>query len=239
MDCKALGLSQKPLQQRLAAVNQLLNEHHLRQLPQLGDNSKGWAEIQDIVGWSGDPTAPFYDIVFLVRRPNGREYTHTIRFNKNGRLSDGVLFIPEINGLVALTKQYRIAIGAETWELARGFPEERDCSAQFHIPSIPPGLARELGEEVMRDAEIQSVVPLGAIAENTGTHNSWIETYIVRIRADEAGLSANLGGTQGLGVKFVTWQELFNPTSLGVRDLHSLALIALAISQTQTSLANI
>jgi hypothetical protein len=139
-----------------------------------------------------------------------------------------VLFIPEINGLVALTRQFRIAIGLETWELARGFSEKSDVTEVHSSLSVPASLARELGEEVIREAHITSVLPLGVVAENTGTHNSWIDTYLVRVTADSLTLSKVLGGTQRLGVKFVTWAELYSPEELQIRDVHSLAVIALA-----------
>ena len=167
-----------------------------------------------------------------MRRTTGKEYTHTVRFNAHGRHSDGVVFIPEINGLVAIVRQYRIALGLETWELARGFSEKNDSQQSIHPLSLPTSLVRELGEEVISDAHISSVQPLGAVAENTGTHNSWIDTYIVRISAEPSTLSMALGGTQQLGVKFVTWAELFDPAKLQIRDLHSLAIIALARGQT-------
>lgn len=228
MDCKAFSLTLLPRAERLAAINGLLIRHNLRPLPDLGDNSRGWPEIHDIVHWDSDTTAPFHDITFLVRRASGKEYHHTVRFNTNGASSDGVIFIPEINGLVALVRQYRIALGLETWEFARGFAEKSDTSAGVASPSLPPALVRELGEEVIRDAHITAVEPLGAVAENTGTHNSWIDTYIVRIVADQSALATVLGGTQGLGIKFVTWTELLEPSSLQVQDLHSLAILALA-----------
>jgi len=228
MNCKALSLAHRSRADRLAAINELLVQHNLRPLPDLGDNSRGWPEITDILEWDSETSAPFHDIVFLVRRTNGKEYPHTVRFNTHGRFSNGVLFIPEINGLVALTRQFRIAIGAETWELARGFSERNDTPVGIQDPSLPQSLVRELGEEVIRDAHITSVTPLGAVAENTGTHNSWIDTYIVRVLADTGALSKVLGGTQQLGVKFVTWGELFKPTHLQICDLHSLAVIALA-----------
>jgi hypothetical protein len=214
-------------------INELLVQHNLRPLPDLGDNSRGWPEIIDIVAWDPQPLAPFHDIVFLVRRVNGKEYTHTVRFNTHSRFSNGILFIPEINGLVALIRQYRIALGLETWELARGFSEKDDATATVLDPSLPSALVRELGEEVIRDAHITSVTPLGAVAENSGTHNSWIDTYIVRVVADSGALSKVLGGTQQLGVKFVTWAELFRPTHLQICDLHSLAIIALASSNNR------
>jgi hypothetical protein len=232
MDFKALSLARTPRVERLAKINELLLMHDLRPLPDLGDSSRGWSEIVDIVEWNSNTSAPFHDITFLVRRPRGQEYHHTVRFNAHGRFSDGVVFIPEINGLVALVRQFRIAIGLETWELARGFSERGDSQHGVHAPSLPTSLVRELGEEVIRDAHILSVQPLGVVAENTGTHNSWVETYLVRITADPSTLSSALGGTQQLGVKFVTWDELCNPTQIQIRDLHSLAIIALVRGRT-------
>jgi hypothetical protein len=228
MDYKSLYLAQKHRTERLTLINELLAQFDLRPLPDLGDNSRGWPEIIDIVEWHSAASAPFHDIAFMVRRASGQEYTHTVRFNKNGHSSNGVLFIPEINGLVALTRQFRIAVGLETWELARGFSEKSDAIQAPSALALPPSLVRELGEEVIREAHITSVQPLGPVAENTGTHNSWVDTYVVRVAADSSTLSKVLGGTQQLGVKFVTWTELYKPEDLQIRDIHSLAIIALA-----------
>jgi hypothetical protein len=234
MELRALKLREQARSERLLTINELLKEYGLRPLPSVGDNSLGRPEILDIAHWNPDTGAPFHDITFVVRRTTGQEYNHTVRFNQNGGNSDGVLFIPEINGFVALVRQYRIAIGAETWELARGFSEKSDQVGAVHSPTLPPALVRELGEEVIRDACVTSVRPLGRIAENTGTHNSWVDTYIVHISADQSTLTTILGGTQGLGVKFVPWHELYAPSALGIRDLHSLALIALAREATSS-----
>lgn len=216
------------LAERLQAINFLLIERNLRVFPSLGDNTKGWPEIQDILGWEEDSAAPYLDITFEVRRTTGDHYNHTIRFNRNGRFSDGVAFIPEINGLVALTRQYRVSVGQETWELARGFAELIDSQSVLGPNSLPPALVRELGEEVIRDAKVISVTPLGSFAENTGTHNSWVDAYIVQVSANSTTLQSLLGGTQNLGAKLVTWDELSHPSHLGIRDAHSLALISLA-----------
>jgi hypothetical protein len=53
------------------------------------------------------------------------------------------------------------------------------------------------------------------------------QAYVVRIKADP--LRGPVIGTQGLGVVFVDWEALLSkPANLGVRDAHSLAVIALA-----------
>lgn len=223
-----LHLPSQPLQQRLETINSVLKERRLRPLRGLGDNSRGYPEILDLVSLEISNAHPYHDGVFRVRRANGSEYLHKIRFNQNGAFCDGVTFIPVINGRIALTRQYRVCVGMETWELARGLAEVCDDPSALPPSALPPALLRELGEEVIKDAAITSVTPLGAIAENTGTSNVWTEAYIVEIQADEAALTQLLGGTQGLGVKLITWEELYRPSELGIRDLHSLGVIMLA-----------
>jgi hypothetical protein len=223
-----LHLPALPQLKRLETINLLLRERALRPLLGLGDTTKGYPEIIDLVSLDMSPAHPYHDAVFRVRRPNSTEYLHKIRFNHNGSFCDGVTFIPVINGRVALTRQFRICVGMETWELARGLAEIADDPSTLNVNSFPPTLLRELGEEVIKDASVTSVTPLGAVAENTGTSNVWTEAYIVSIQAEEATLSERLGGTQKLGVRLVTWDELFMPSQLGIRDLHSLAVIMLA-----------
>jgi hypothetical protein len=223
-----LQLPAQPPQQRLETINSVLKERRLRPLRGLGDNSQGYPEILDLVSLEISSAHPYYDAVFRVRKANGSEYLHKIRFNQNGAFCDGVTFIPVINGRIALTRQYRVCVGMETWEVARGLAEVCDDPAKLSSSALPPALVREIGEEVIQDAVITSVIPLGTIAENTGTSNVWTEAYIVEIQADAAALTQSLGGTQGLGVKLVTWEDLCRPSELGIRDLHSLAVIMLA-----------
>lgn len=228
MDTTSLNLPNLALCDRLGAINSLLQGRGLRALPSLGDNAAGSPEILDIVEWLTPHTVQWQDVVFLVRRVNGSTYKHQIRFNANGAVCDGVVFVPVINGSVALVRQFRIPVGMETWELPRGFAEFASDVGGTGPNGVPSALLRELDEEVIESAVVRGVKPLGVIADNTGTHNVWLEGYIVEIECDTGLLASRLGGTAKLGVRLVAWDELWRPSSLGIRDAHSLAAIALA-----------
>jgi hypothetical protein len=227
MDLGALNLSAKSVELRLEAINQILAANNLRQFPSIGDNRLGESEIIDIVEWPVAQTKQWQDVVFLVRRVDGTQYRHQIRFNSNGVVCDGVIFMPVINGRVALVRQFRVALGQWTVELPRGFAENPADIVSAGFGSLPAALLRELDEEVMKDAQVSSFNYLGLVADNTGTHNVMCQAYVVRIKADS--LRGPVSGTQGLGVVFVDWEDLLSkPASLGIRDAHSLAVIALA-----------
>jgi len=228
VDITSLNLQNQNTCDRLVAINSLLQAKGLRPLPSLGDNTKGFSEIIDVVEWLTAHTAQWQDVVFLVRRVNGAVYKHQIRFNSNGAVCDGVVFIPVINGSVALVRQFRIPVGIATWELPRGFAEFSSDAAGSGSGGIPSALLRELDEEVIQGARVRGVQPLGAIADNTGTHNVWSDAYVVEIECDPKALKSQLGGSAKLGVRLVSWEELWRPSSLGIRDAHSLAAIALA-----------
>ena len=226
-EIRGLNLASMTLVERSQAINAMLKEANLRTLPSLGSNELGLSEIIDISEWREPIAAQWQDIVFLVRRKNGAEYNHQIRFNTNGATCCGVAFIPVINGQVALVKQFRIALGLESWELPRGFAECADDCLSSSVGMFPAALARELSEEVVREFSLLGVHSLGEFAENTGTHNSWVQAYIVELAINPARLESSLGGSQGLKVKLINRQDLRTPSALGIRDAHSLALIAL------------
>ena len=227
MDLGALNLSAKSVEVRLQEINQILAAKNLRQFPSIGDNRLGESEIIDIVEWTVPHTKQWQDVVFLVRRVNGTQYRHQIRFNSNGAVCDGVIFIPVINGRAALVKQFRVALGQWTVELPRGFAENPDDIVSGGVNSLPAALLRELEEEVIKDAQVSSFESLGLVADNTGTHNVMCQAYVVRIDVDPQ--KRLVRGTQGLEVVFVDWEDLLSkPASLGIRDAHSLAVIALA-----------
>jgi hypothetical protein len=224
--------SNSPLQdmsiaERLAAINGLLKAQGLRPLPSLGDTTAGFSEIVDIVEWLPPQSAQWRDVVFLVRRVNGSTYKHQVRFNVNGSVCDGVVFVPVINGSVALVQQFRKSVGMETWELPRGFAENAADILTGKDGKVPAALFRELDEEVLHGASVKRVESLGAIADNTGTHNVWLEAYVVDIECEQEIVQVHLGGTNKFGVKLVSWEDLKRPSALGLRDAHSLAAISL------------
>lgn len=221
------SLSHLSVTQRLAEVNLALEEHGLAKLAGLGDNARGWSEILDIERWEKHPSGLWHDITFIVRRVCGKTYTHTVRFNANSKCAQGVILLPVIGGEVIIIKQFRVAVGCETWELARGFAEHKgDYGAE--ITALPPALVRELGEEVMEHASIVSVQPIGTIFENTGTHHTSLDVSIVTLAPPANGSLTSIRGSQGFPVKLVSWADLYHPLRLGIRDAHSLAAIALA-----------
>ena len=228
VDITSLNLQNQNTCDRLVAINSLLQGKGLRPLPSLGDNTKGFSEIIDIVEWLPAHTAQWQDVVFLVRRVDGSLYKHQIRFNSNGAVCDGVVFIPVINDRVAIVRQFRIPVGRETWELPRGFAEFAADVATVAEAGLPPALLRELDEEVIRQAVVKGVQSLGAIADNTGTHNVLCDAYIVNVECKSELLGDLLGGTAKLGVRLIAWEELWRPSALGICDAHSLAAIALA-----------
>lgn len=236
MDFASLGLRDMDSERRLAAINGLLTERKLRPLVGLGDNSEGQPEIIDIASWSDVNSRFFQDVFFVVQAPNsGPEYKHMVRFNANGAISDGAIFIPVINGRVAVVQQFRTSLGVKTWELPRGFSDTIDQVAKqsgdprsLGLNDLPKVLARELGEEVVRGARITALTALGQVAENTGTHNVAPDTYLVDIAVDEHTLTTNLGGSENLAVRLLTWGELEKGDGVEISDLHSLAMLALA-----------
>jgi len=237
---KSSNLQSQSTANRLASINSLLQSRGLRALPSLGANDKGFSEIIDIVEWLTPHTAQWRDVVFLVRRTNGATYKHQVRFNANGAVCDGVVFIPVINGSVAIVRQFRIPVGMETWEVPRGFAESVadivSGGGSGGEVKLPTALFRELDEEVIRGATIKRVEPLGSIADNTGTHNVWLEAYVAHIECDSELLQSRLGGTNNFGVKLVSWDDLKRPSLLGIRDAHSLAAIALALESKTNGL---
>lgn len=235
MDFETLGLRGMDGGQRLAAINRLLAERKLRPLVSLGNNAQGEPEIIDIDLWSDVNPKFFEDVFFVLRAPNGSEYKHMVRFNANGLVSDGAIFIPVINGRVAVVRQFRTPLGIWTWELPRGFSDKVDLIAKqsgdprsLGLSDLPRVLERELGEEVVRGARINALTALGQVAENTGTHNVAPDTYLVDIEVDEAALAARLGGSENLALQLLTWGELEKGEGVEINDMHSLAMLALA-----------
>jgi hypothetical protein len=227
-------------EQRLAAINRLLAEKKLRPLTSLGSNDKGQPEIIDIDSWSAVNSRFFEDVFFVVRGPsngqnNGPEYKHMVRFNANGAVSDGAIFIPVINGRVAVVQQFRPSLGVETWELPRGFSDKVDLIAKqsgdprsLGIKDLPKVLARELGEEVVNGARVTALTAYGQIAENSGTHNVAPDAYLVDIEVDAGTLESRLGGSENLAIRLLTWGEIEKGEGVDINDLHSLAILALA-----------
>lgn len=228
MQSLPLSLSHVSRTDRLSTINAMLEDHGLARLEGVGDNASGWSEIIGIHQWNEHPSSLWHDITFMVRRAGGKVYPHTVRFNTNSRHARGVILIPVIDDRVVIIKQFRVAVGTETWELARGFAEYRDEEVTADIKAVPTALVRELGEEVVENACISAVEPIGTIFENTGSHHSSLDVSIVTLTPPDDGTPLILKGSQGLPTRLVSWSELWNPSRLGIRDAHSLAAVSLA-----------
>jgi hypothetical protein len=236
MDFYRFGLRTMSHNERLSMINGLLNKRNLRPLGGLGNNDEGQPEIVDIHSWSDENARFFQDVFFVVQPPNdGTPYNHMVRFNANGDVSDGAVFIPVINGLVVVVRQFRTSLGKETWELPRGFCDNVDRVAKqggnpgsLSLGDLPKVLVRELGEEVLSGggAKITSLTDLGQVYENTGTHNVAPDMYIVAMTVEKGMLERQLGGSENLRVKLLTWPELEMEARCGeIKDMHSLAAL--------------
>jgi hypothetical protein len=213
----------------------MLEIRGLAPLRAIGDNTSGWSEIIGIHGWIEHPSHLWHDITFTVRRACGKVYPHTVRFYSNSRNARGVILIPVIDERVAIIKQFRVAVGTETWELARGFAEYSDGDIENSVGSLPAALVRELDEEVAQNVTISSVVPIGVIFENTGTHHSALDVSIVLLATPPGIPPDTMRGSQGLPIRLVSWSDLDYPSTLGICDAHSLAAIALAKEYLQSA----
>lgn len=228
MDFLPLSLTQRSKTERLSAINDMLVSRGLAPLRGIGDNSRGSPEIVGVHDWIEHPSHLWHDLTFTVRRVCGKVYPHTVRFYSNSRNARGVILIPVIDDRVIIIQQFRIAVGAETWELARGFAEYSDREIESPIGAIPAALLRELGEEVAENVTIASVDPIGVIFENTGTHHSSLDVSMVTVTTPPNVSPEQMRGSQGFPIRLVSWSELLKPSQLGICDAHSLAAIALA-----------
>jgi hypothetical protein len=221
---------------RLSNINAALEARNLKPLRKLGDSSKGEIELLSIVEIYDHSQRFFTDVKFAVRFPNGSEGAFTVRFNANGKVSDGAVIVVLINGSFAIVKQWRVPLGVWTYEMPRGFGDKLDQAhiagalGSIKIADLPLGtLARELGEEVMAEAEITSVTHLGNIAENSGTSAIAPSYFLVQMHVDEDRLSAVKGSEEGVFVKLWTPSELRRQLGRKLCDNHSITAAALAL----------
>jgi hypothetical protein len=221
---------------RLSTINAALEARNLKALHKLGDSSKGEIELLSIMEIHDHSQRFFTDVKFAVRFPNGAEGAFTVRFNANGKVSDGAVIVVLVNGLFAIVKQWRVPLGVWTYEMPRGFGDKLDQAhvagvlRTVKIADLPLGtLARELGEEVMAEAEITSVTHLGNVAENSGTHAVVPSHFLVQMHVDESRLSKLKGSEDGLSIKFWTAAELRGQLGLKLCDNHSIVAAALAL----------
>lgn len=228
-------------EQRLADINAELLKRNLRPLRKLGDAKKGEFEIFRIREVYDHSSRFFTDVKFEVILPNspvGMFGEFTIRFNANGRTSDGAVIVPIVNGKFAIVKQWRLPLGQWTYEVPRGFGEKLD-EAKIHgnlgtiqIGDLPLGtLARELGEEVMASAKtVPPVTYLGSVAENSGTHAVAPSYFLVHISVTDGLLEKRLRGSEA-ETKVHLWDLARVEAEIGdgLCDSHTITALCLAL----------
>lgn len=224
---------------RLTDINAQLTARGLKPLRKLGDQTKGEIEAIRVVEIFEHSKRFFTDVKLAVVFPGGpgtyKEGEYTIRFNANGEVSDGAVIVVLVNGRFAIVKQWRLTVGQWTYEIPRGFGEKLDKAqvagslGTIKIADLPLAtLTRELGEEVMAQAEITSVTHLGNVAENSGTHAVAPSYFLVQLEVEPEKLDGKLKGTEDM--KVYLWDAAEIDRQLGVKivDSHSIVAIALA-----------
>lgn len=220
----------------LSGYNQMLFRLGLRQIPKLGDHTKGEIEITGIAQIIDFAKKFFTDIRFFVLFPNGQRGEFTVRFNANGAISDGAVMVTMLNDRFAIVKQWRLPLGRWTYEVPRGFGEKIDGArlngklGTIQIGDLPLGtLTRELGEEVMKDAVVHSIAHLGNIAENSGTHAVIPSCYLVRVGVDEQKVATKISGDEE-AIKVILWdaRRVRNELGVHIADAHSITALCLA-----------
>jgi hypothetical protein len=228
-------------EQRLAAINKELAVRNLKTLAKLGDHTKGELEITGVLKFLDDNARFFTDVKFGMLMPGGKTGEFTVRFNANGSVSDGAVILALINGKFAIVKQWRLPLQRWTYEVPRGFGERTDKArvqgnlGTLQIADLPLGtVTRELGEEVMKDAQILSVTHLGNVAENSGTHNVAPSYFLVHISVPEIALSKRLGGSDA-EIKVQLWDTAQVRSELGRKlcDSHTITAVALGLNHME------
>lgn len=227
---------------RLKAINSELKRRNLKPLPKLGDTKEGEVEIIGIKEVYDHSADFFTDVKFDVIFPNGTPGEYTIRFNANGLVSDGAVFVTLVNSRFAIIKQWRPALGHWMYEIPRGFGEKIDSAklkgtlGTIRIGDLPLGtLIRELTEEVMDTAEVTTITHLGNIAQDSGTCAVSPSYFLVQLQVDEALLDKRIAGTESdLQVKL--WDITRVRAEIGKKlcDNHTLAALCLALRYIET-----
>ena len=188
----------------------------------IGNIEEGTPEITGIsdLYWNGNF---FADIEFQVQwKPGSPSAPFVMRSNKGGA---GAVFVPFIDGKIALVKQWRPALGRHTWEVPRGFSAEWENGKKLGASAITKGFATVLGELAEEVGKAKEIVAthLGEIAENSGTNTTSPSYWLLKIG------SIVLGGTEGLSVKLVEPDEAEDLVGEEVIDSHSITALFLAL----------
>jgi hypothetical protein len=169
-------------------------------------NGKFFADFEVGVRWkAGANPAPF-----------------VMRSNYGGA---GAVFVPIIDGKIALVRQWRPCLGRFTWEIPRGFSETWETGKKLGAASIPKGFATVLGELSEEVGKATDVVPtfLGEIAENSGSTTTSPSYWILKIGKMTLG-----GSEEGINVKLVPLDEIPELVGKDVVDSHSITALYLA-----------
>jgi hypothetical protein len=220
----------------IESINAQLKERGLKPIPKLGDSSEGEREIIALEEIRAGSERYFVDVRFRMRLPDGSIDSYAIRFNVNGAVSDGAVFVPVINGKFAVVKQWRVPLGRWTYELPRGFCESDNLfrvlsdSGAIRLSDLPLGvLERELGAALVEGAQLTSVTHLGDIAQNSSTDTATPSYFLVQVQVPEASLTQNLKNADGVG-QVKIWDAATVRAELGKKlsDSHSITALALA-----------
>ena len=232
--------------ERLTALNAWLAERNLKPRERIG-NREGEQEVLGI--YHVDERTPrFHRTIYCaVRLADGRIIELPMRYNANGAVSDGAVFVVVIEHgderYLALVKEWRHSIGAWVTGIPRGFTEDEDV--QSMVGRRPLGslsdlrvraigvLLRELGEELGDEAvvEIRSVAFLGKVYQNTGTDNAAPDIYMVRVAFPARSSLPALGRDDGEvehKARLIPITEAPGLIGSTLCDLHTLGALLLA-----------
>lgn len=212
--------------QTLISINQELNAKNLRPIKKLGDADKGELEIIGIDGFLEHNQRFYTEVVFAVKNPDGVTFTYPVRFNRNGNISDGSVFVVQINDKFAIAKQWRISLGRWTYETIRGFSDKniKEKLTTVSVADLPfDVLRRELGGDLVSAMEIKTIAYLGTFDENTSTHAVAPEFFYVELKADEVEVQKRLA-RKDEEVKLYLWNHTEVTAEIGgkLRDMHTM-----------------
>lgn len=182
--------------ERLAALNLWLSDRGLKPRESIGGNDGE----QLILGiYHVDERTPrFHRTIYCaVCLKDGRIIELPMRYNANGAVSDGAVFVViiEHRGVqyLALVKEWRHSVGDWVTGLPRGFTEDEDVQyssggsslgslEDLRVPGVRV-LLREMSEEIGDDAVvgIRSVASLGKVFQNTGTDSAAPDIFLVSV----------------------------------------------------------
>jgi hypothetical protein len=218
------NLRDLPVNKRTAAMQSWFRERGLAPPACVGHIEQGIPEIVTITDAYLNGKF-FADVEVGVQwKPGGDPVPPVLRSKIGG---PGDVFIPEINGMIALVKQWRPALGALTWEIPRGFNAAwegaRAEALKVSIETIPAGfwnVTKEIVEEV-GTGYIVEVEFFGEIAENSGTTTTSPRYWWLRLE------EAIIGGTESLKLKLVEKSQIMSLIGREIRDSHSITAITL------------